>query len=90
MRKGKDPHYDACRQLFDDLHDRKRTVVVSALVVGEVIQVTRREAARATGKEYTSKLILSTLVRNCSLRATTMLNFTFTGQTWNLSDARFL
>ena len=41
-----DPHYDACRQLFDDLHDGKRIVAVSALVVGEVIQVTRREAAR--------------------------------------------
>ena len=41
-----DPHYDACRRLFDDLHDGKRTVGVSALVVGEVVQVTRREAAR--------------------------------------------
>ena len=56
MRRGKDPHYDACRYLFDDLHDGKRTVAVSALVVGEVIQVTRREAARAAGKEYSSNV----------------------------------
>ena len=52
LRKGEDPHYDACRQLFDDLHDGKRTVVVSALVVGEVLQVSRREAARSAAKEY--------------------------------------
>lgn len=57
MRKDKDQHYDACRHLFDDLHGRKRTVVVSALVVGEVIQVTRREAARTTGKEYASNVV---------------------------------
>ena len=49
---SKDPHYDACRYLFDDLHDGKRTVAVPALVVGEVIRVTSREAARAAGKEH--------------------------------------
>lgn len=42
----KDPHYDACRPLFDDIHDGKRTVDVSDFVIGEVIQVTRRETAR--------------------------------------------
>ncbi len=42
----KDPHYDACRPLFDDLHDGKRTVDVSDFVISEVIQVTRRETAR--------------------------------------------
>ena len=41
-----DPHYDACRPLFDDLRDGKRTVDVSGLVIGEVIQVIRRETAR--------------------------------------------
>ena len=46
-----DLHYDACRQLFDDLHDGKRKVGVSALVVGEVIQVTRREAVRGVARE---------------------------------------
>ena len=44
--KDADPHYAACRHLFDDLHDGKRVVVVPALVVGEVIQVIRREAVR--------------------------------------------
>ena len=43
---SKDPHYDACRPLFDDMHDGKRTVDVSDFVIGEVIQVTRRETAR--------------------------------------------
>lgn len=51
LRRGEDPHYVACRHLFDDMHDRKRTVVVSALVVGEVLQVSRREAARSAAKE---------------------------------------
>ena len=64
MRKGKDPHYNACRQLFDDLHGRKRTVAVSALVVGEVIQVTRREAAREAGKEYVSNAARLRAARN--------------------------
>lgn len=56
MRKDKDPHYDACHHLFDDLHGGKRTVAVSALVVGEVIPVTRREAARAAGKVHASNV----------------------------------
>ena len=47
----RDPHYDACLGLFDDLLDRKRTVAVPALVVGEVIQVIRRETARDVAGE---------------------------------------
>ena len=49
--EDRDPHYDACLGLFDDLLDRKRTVAVPALVVGEVIQVIRRETARDVAGE---------------------------------------
>ena len=45
--KGVDPHYGACRPLFDDMRDGKRRVYMSSLVAGEVVQVARREAARA-------------------------------------------
>ncbi len=44
--KGVDPHYGACRPLFDDLRDGKRRVYMSSLVAGEVVQVVRREAAK--------------------------------------------
>ena len=48
--RATDPHYAACRPLFDDLRVGKRTVVVPALVAGEVVQVLRREAAREEAK----------------------------------------
>ncbi len=47
--KGVDPHYGACRPLFDDLRDEKR-VYMSSLVAGEVVQVARREAARMAAR----------------------------------------
>ena len=36
--EGDGPHYDACRPLFDDLRDEKRTVDGSGLVIGEVVK----------------------------------------------------
>ena len=48
--KGVDPHYGACRPLFDDMRDGKRRVYMSSLVAGEVVQVVRREAARAAAR----------------------------------------
>lgn len=48
--KGNDPHYGACRPLFDDLRGGKRTVDVSSLVAGEVVQAVRREAARIVAR----------------------------------------
>ena len=52
MLKNRDPNYGACRPLFDDMHDGKRIVDVSPLVIGEVVQVIRREAARDVAKEF--------------------------------------
>ena len=52
--KDADPHYAACRPLFDDLRVGKRSVVVPALVAGEVVQVLRREAARVGDGEVPS------------------------------------
>lgn len=37
--------------MFDDLHNGKRTVAVPALVVGEVVHVTRHEAAKGAAEE---------------------------------------
>ena len=48
--KGVDPHYGACRPLFDDLRDGKRRVYMSSLVAGEVVQVVRREAVRMAAR----------------------------------------
>ena len=48
--KGADPHYGACRPLFDDLRDGERRVYMSSLVAGEVVQVVRREAVRMAAR----------------------------------------
>ena len=50
LLKGGDPHYGACRPLFDDLRDGKRRVYMSSLVAGEVVQVARREAVRMAAR----------------------------------------
>ena len=50
MLKGVDPHYGACRPLFDDLRDGKRRVYMSSLVAGEVVQVARREGVRMAAR----------------------------------------
>ena len=51
LLRDRDIHYPSCRPLFDDLHDGKRTVDVSDLVIGEVVHVIRREAARTAVQE---------------------------------------
>ena len=48
--KGADPHYGACRPLFDDMRDGKRRVYMSSLVAGEVVQVVRRETVRMAAR----------------------------------------
>ena len=50
LLKGGDPHYGACRPLFDDMRDGTRRVYMSSLVAGEVVQVVRRETARAAAR----------------------------------------
>ena len=50
LLKGGDSHYGACRPLFDDMRDGTRRVYMSSLVAGEVVQVVRRETARAAAR----------------------------------------